>query len=359
VALAAPTGKAAKRLSDVVGLEAKTLHRLLGVGPHGFRYGAREPLPFDTLIVDEASMLDTLLARALGRAIRPGGQLILVGDSDQLPSVGPGQVLRDFLACGRVPSVRLERVFRQAARSRIVTNAHRIRKGELPELAPAAQLAEGVDCVFVPAAPGQVAPLGAEWAARRLPLALGVSPADVQALAPLTRVCQSMNSTLQGRLNPPRGQPERPHGALPLRVGDRVIQTRNNYHLGVLNGDSGTLVGIQDETLTVDFGDGRLVEYGPSDVLDLDHAYCLTVHRAQGSEWPGAVVLISSSYGQILTRNLLYTALTRARRAVVLIGDRAAIERAVADTRAGQRTTGLATLLADGGSKSPLPLGEG
>jgi exodeoxyribonuclease V alpha subunit len=267
-------------------------------------------------------------------------------------------VLRDLLACGRVPAVRLETVFRQASRSRIVTNAHRIRKGELPELAPAARLAEGVDCVFVPAAPGQVAALGAEWAARRLPLALGVSPTDVQALAPLTRVCQTLNSTLQGRLNPPRGQAERPHGALPLRVGDRLIQTRNNYHLGVFNGDSGALVAIQDETLTVDFGDGRLIEYGPSDALDLDHAYCLTVHRAQGSEWPGVVILLSSSYGQILTRNLLYTALTRARRAVVLIGDHAAIERAVADTRAGERTTGLATLLTAGGRLSPLPVGD-
>jgi exodeoxyribonuclease V alpha subunit len=157
-----------------------------------------------------------------------------------------------------------------------------------------------------------------------------------------------LNSTLQGRLNRPRGQPERPHGALPLRAGDRLIQTRNNYHLGVFNGDSGTLVGIQDETLTVDFGDGRLVEYVPADALDLDHAYCLTVHRAQGSEWPGVVILLSSSYGQILTRNLLYTALTRGRRAVVLVGDHAAIERAVADARAGERTTGLATLLCRG-----------
>lgn len=353
VALAAPTGKAAKRLGEVVGLEAKTLHRLLGVGPRGFRHGPRQPLPFDTVIVDEASMLDTLLARALARAIRPGGQLILVGDADQLPSVGPGQVLRDLLASERVPAARLERVFRQAERSRIVTNAHRVRRGLAPELAPAATLAEGVDCVFVPAAAGQVAALGAEWAARRLPLALGVGPDEVQALAPLTRVCQALNSTLQGRLNPPRGQPERPHGALPLRRGDRVIQTRNNYHLGVFNGDSGTLLGIDGETLAVDFGDGRIVEYGPADAPDLDHAYCLTVHRAQGSEWPGVVVLISSSYGQILTRNLLYTALTRARRAVVLVGDRAAIERAVADTRAGERTTGLAQLLAGVGTASP------
>ena len=346
VALAAPTGKAAKRLGEVVGAEAKTLHRLLGAGPHGFRHGPREPLPFDVLIVDEASMLDTQLARAVARAVGRGGQLILVGDADQLPSVGPGQVLRDILASGRVPAARLERVFRQAARSRIVTNAHRIRHGLAPQLAPPAALAEGIDCVFVPASGERVARVAAEWTALNLPRALGVTPGEVQAVAPLTRVCQSLNGLLQARLNPPRGQAERPHGALALRVGDRVIQTRNNYQLGVFNGDGGILAEIGAEALTVDFGDGRRVDYAPSDQLDLDHAYCLTVHRSQGSEWPGVVVLASSSYGPMLTRNLLYTALTRARRAVVIVGDEAAITRAVAETRDQERSTGLAALLA-------------
>ena len=241
VALAAPTGKAAKRLGDVVGLEARTIHRLLGAGPQGFRHGARDPLPFEVVIVDEASMLDTQLARAVVSAVGPRSQLILVGDADQLPSVGPGQVLRDLLASGLVPATALTTVFRQAARSQIVQNAHRIRRGELPELLPASSLGSEADCVFVPARADRVAAVAAEWAAERLPRQLGLAPGEVQALAPLTRVCQVLNSALQERLNPPRGQAERPHGALPLRLGDRVIQTRNNYTLGVFNGDSGRI----------------------------------------------------------------------------------------------------------------------
>jgi exodeoxyribonuclease V alpha subunit len=201
--------------------------------------------------------------------------------------------------------------------------------------------------------------LAAEWAAVRLPRALRVAPDAVQTLAPLTRVCQAVNELLQVRLNPPRGQAERPHGALPLRVGDRVIQTRNNYDLGVFNGDTGTVLAVAPDSLTVDFGDGRAVAYRPADLIDLDHAYCLTVHRAQGSEWPGVVLLISSAYGPILSRNLLYTALTRARRAIVILGDAPAIARAVAETRDQERCTGLAALLAQADGVSPLPLGEG
>jgi len=347
VALAAPTGKAAKRLGDVVGVEAKTLHRLLGTDPKGFRYGPKEPLPFDAIIVDECSMLDTTLARALVRAVGPRAQLILVGDADQLPSVGPGQVLRDLLSAGRVPSVALNTVFRQAAQSKIVTNAHRIRAGLVPDLDGPAELANGTDCVFVPAAAGAVARIGADWAARLLPNLLGVPPSEVQALAPLNRVCQALNSTLQAQLNAPQGQAERPHGALPMRRGDRVIQTRNNYDLGVFNGDIGLLVEVEPDGAVVDFGDGRAVRYSGDELLDLEHAYCLTVHRAQGSEWPGVVVLASSNFGPMLSRNLLYTALTRARRAAVIVGDRAAIARAVADTRDQKRRTGLGVLLAD------------
>ena len=346
VALAAPTGKAAKRLGEVVGLEARTVHRLLGAGPRGFRHGPREPLPAEAVIVDEASMLDTQLARAVAAAVGPRAQLILVGDADQLPSVGPGQVLRDLLASGAVPSACLETVFRQAAQRLIVRNAHLIRRGEMPLLLPSSALARNADCVFVPVPGAGVAAAGAQWAARDLPRLLGVEPGEVQVLAPLTRVCQAVNALLQERLNPPRGQAERPFGALALRTGDRVIQTRNNYTLGVFNGDGGIVAAVDAEQVAVDFGDGRVLEYAPADLLDLEHAYCLTVHRAQGSEWPGVVILASSAHGPMLSRNLLYTALTRARRVAVIVGDEAAVRRAVAETRDLARSTGLARLLA-------------
>jgi exodeoxyribonuclease V alpha subunit len=301
-------------------------------------------------VVDEASMLDTQLARAIVAAVGPRAQLILVGDADQLPSVGPGQVLRDILESGRVPAATLTTIFRQAAESAIVRGAHRIRLGELPELSPPAALGRGTDCIFVPAAPDRVAAVAAEWAAERLPRHLGCDPREVQALAPLTRVCQALNAELQERLNPPRGQDERPHGALPLRAGDRVIQTRNNYNLGVVNGDTGIVAAVSPGEVVVDFGDGREVAYAPADLIDLDHAYCLTVHRAQGSEWPGVVLLASSGYGPMLSRNLLYTALTRAKGAAVIVGDEAAIARAVAETRDRERRTGLAALLTGEGA---------
>ena len=353
VALAAPTGKAAKRLGEVTGVEARTLHRLLGAGPNGFRYGARQPLPFDTVIVDEASMLDTQLARALLAAIGERIQLVLVGDADQLPSVGPGQVLRDLLTSRVVPSATLQTIFRQAAQSRIIQNAHLIRRGELPEFGPPSALAQGIDCIFVPASAGRITEIATQWAVERLPRLSSLASDEIQVLAPLTRVCQALNGLLQERLNPPNGQAERPHGALSLRVGDRVIQTRNNYNLGVFNGDTGTILDIDSDTVSVDFGDGQTIIYAASDLLDLDHAYGLTVHRAQGSEWPGVVMLASLSHGPMLTRNLLYTALTRARRVAVVIGDEAAIARAVAETRDQDRRTGLAALLASQGTRRP------
>lgn len=345
VALAAPTGKAARRLGEVTQLEARTIHRLLGAGPSGFRHGPRLPLPYDVVIVDEASMLDTALARAVVAAIPRQGQLIIVGDADQLPSVGPGQVLRDLLMSERLPSVTLTEIFRQAAQSRIVTNAHLIRKGEMPELAPPHALTKGIDCVFLRSPATSLASLATDWATKELPRLTGLTPNEIQVLAPLTRVCQTLNGALQAQLNPSLGQAERSHGALALREGDRVIQTRNNYSLGVFNGDTGTLERIDGERLSVDFGDGRLVDYPALDALDLEHAYCLTVHRSQGSEWPGVVVLLSSSYGPMLSRNLLYTALTRARTAAVIIGDEAAVQRAVRETRDHERGTGLAQLL--------------
>jgi exodeoxyribonuclease V alpha subunit len=266
-------------------------------------------------------------------------------------------VLRDLLASGVVPSTRLETVFRQAAQSQIVANAHRIRRGEPPELAPAAALGPDADCVLAPAATARLVETAAAWAVERLPHLDGALAGNVQVLAPLTRVCQAANAVLQERLNPSRGQPERPHGALPLRQGDRVIQTRNNYTLGVFNGDTGSVAAVEPDAVAVDFGEGRTVTYAPADLLDLEHAYCLTVHRAQGSEWPGVVILAASSFGPMLSRNLLYTALTRARRYAVVVGDPPALARAAAETRDLQRSTGLVALLR--GAPAPLPGAEG
>ncbi len=299
-------------------------------------------------------MLDTQLARAVVSAVGPTSQLVLVGDADQLPSVGPGQVLRDVLTSGVVPAIHLQTVFRQAAQSQIITHAHQIRAGEAPMLAQPPALRTGVDCVFVPAEASTLADVATRWAADYLPRFLNVAAAEVQTLAPLTRVCQVLNGALQERLNPADSErPERPHGALPLRLGDRVIQTRNNYTLEVFNGDTGIIQTLAPEQVVVNFGEERLVEYGAADLLDLEHAYCLTVHRAQGSEWPGVIVLVASSHGPMLTRNLLYTALTRARRAAVLIGDEAAIRRAVAETRDQLRSTGLVSLLRAEGEDGP------
>ena len=212
------------------------------------------------VIVDEASMLDTQLARALVAAIGPASQLILVGDAEQLPSVGPGQVLRDILSSGAVPATRLGQVFRQAASSQIVVAAHEIRGGRMPQLSRPESLLRGSDFVFVPSSAEQLAEVATDWAAERLPAVLGCSPNEVQTLAPLSRICQVLNQRMQTRLNPARAErAERPHGALLLREGDRVIQTRNNYTLAVFNGETGTVANITSVSVIVDFGDDRLV----------------------------------------------------------------------------------------------------
>jgi exodeoxyribonuclease V alpha subunit len=349
VVLAAPTGKAAKRMAEVVGVEARTLHRVLGARPgNRFAHDETNPLGADVLIVDEASMLDLFLADATLRALGPRTQLILVGDGDQLPSVGPGQVLRDLLSAATIPVVRLTHVFRQAEASAIVRNAARIRAGAPPEMAaPPASGALGSDCVFIPARGAAALEVAARWAADELPRRLGLDPlADVQVLAPLTRRVAALNDRLQERLNPARpGVPERPHGALALRLGDRVIQTANDYRLEVFNGETGRIVSVEDDGgALVDFGD-RKVTYAVADLYHLDHAYALTVHRAQGSEWPAIVVVLTAADGPLLARPLLYTALTRAKRYAVLVGDPDAYARAAAEVASTARYSGLARLL--------------
>lgn len=350
VLLAAPTGKAARRMAEVVGGEAQTLHRLLGAQPgNRFTHDQDNPLPADVLIVDEASMLDTFLADATLRAVGPRTQVVFVGDGDQLPSVGAGQVLRDMLSSAHIPAVRLTHIFRQAQTSAIIQNAARIRAGEPPTLiSPPAHGDLPGDCIFLPARGQGALEMAARWAVDELPQRLGLDPrTDIQVLAPLTRSVAALNERLQARLNPPAvSKPERPRGALPLRLGDRVIQTENDYRLQVFNGETGRVVSIDEGGgLTVDYGD-RHVAYGPGDLYHLDHAYALTVHRAQGSEWPAVIVVLTQADAPLLARPLLYTALTRAKRCAVLVGEPDAYARAAAEIASTARYTGLLELLA-------------
>lgn len=349
VLLAAPTGKAAKRMAEVIGVEAKTLHRLLGAQPgNRFIHDETHPLATDVLIVDEVSMLDIFLAHATFRAVGPQTRLLLVGDSDQLPSVGPGQVLRDLLATARIPTVRLTHIFRQAQESAIIQNAALICRGEPPALvAPHTNDDLPSDCVFVQAHAGQAVEAAVQWAVTELPRRLGLDPSrDIQVLTPLTRRVVALNECLQKQLNPPDpAVPERPRGLLPLRLGDRVIQTANDYRLQVFNGETGQIVSVDEGGgITVDFGDRRVV-YGAGDLYQLEHAYALTVHRSQGSEWPAVVVVLTLADQVLLSRPLLYTALTRAKRCAVLVGEPAAFTQAVAAVENTARYSGLQGLL--------------
>lgn len=349
VLLAAPTGKAAKRMAEVIGVEARTLHRLLGAQPgNRFLHDETNPLPADVLIVDETSMLDIFLASAMLRAVGPTTRLILVGDSDQLPSVGPGQVLRDLLAAETIPVIRLTQIFRQAQESAIIQNAARIRTGVPPTLiAPRSKNALPGDCIFIEARASTAIDAAVQWAVAELPRRLGLDPQrDIQVLTPLIRRVLTLNERLQRRLNPPDpAVPERPRGLLPLRLGDRVIQTANDYQLQVFNGETGQIVSIEATAgVTVDFGDRRVV-YGPGELYQLEHAYALTVHRSQGSEWPAVVVVLTQADRVLMSRPLIYTALTRARRCAVLVGEPAAFAQAVTAMDNTARYSGLSGLL--------------
>ncbi|GAB4430830.1 MAG: ATP-dependent RecD-like DNA helicase [Chloroflexi bacterium OHK40] len=348
--LASPTGRAAKRLSEAAGHEAKTIHRLLEYAPGAggsFRRSSDRPLECDLLVVDEVSMLDLLLANHLLKALPPRAHLLLVGDADQLPSVGPGSVLHDILRSGAVPSVHLDQIFRQASGSGIARNAHRINCGELPEL-------HGLDdFFFFPAADADAcAARVVELVAERIPRRFGLDPRrDIQVLSPTHKGAAgvaNLNRLLQEALNPPApGRPERSFGATSFRLGDRVIQQRNNYELDVYNGDVGTIAAIDhtEQLLTVRFEDGREVAYDFGLLDELALAYALSVHKSQGGEYPAIVLPLLLQHGGLLQRNLLYTAVTRARRLVVISGDRRALAAAVASERIQTRFTGLAERL--------------
>lgn len=345
VLLAAPTGRAAKRMSEQTGLEAKTIHRLLEIDPRngGFTRNAENPLACDLLVVDETSMVDVPLMNALLKAVPEDAALLLVGDVDQLPSVGPGQVLADIIASGRVPVARLTEVFRQAAESRIVVNAHRINGGEMPEW-PRRGVASDFYCVEIDEPEEGVAKL-VEIVTERIPRRFGLDPArDVQVLTPMIRGSlgsRNLNHELQRVLNPdPPAQVER--FGWRFAPGDRVMETQNDYDRDVFNGDLGRVTGIDAEegVLQVDF-EGRMVEYPFAELDTLVPAFATTIHKSQGSEYPAVVIPVTTQHWTMLARNLLYTGVTRGRSLVVLVGQRKAIAMAVRGTRARARFTKL------------------
>ncbi|MCA9673125.1 MAG: ATP-dependent RecD-like DNA helicase [Myxococcales bacterium] len=330
--LAAPTGRAAKRLSEATGEAASTVHRLLGFTGGHFEHNRHNPLEPGAVIVDEASMVDVPLMRSLLQAVDDDSTLVLVGDQDQLPSVGPGNVLADLIASEMIPVARLGSVFRQAAESRIVANAHRIRRGELPETSPSGATGGGDFHVVRASDPVRAQNLVLQVVRERIPQAYGLDgKRDVQVLSPMHRgECgtTALNALLQAQLNPAKDALKRVRDE--LRVGDKVMQIRNDYERDVFNGDVGFVSSIDTEqgTLVVDF-DGAAVEYQADQLDQLALAYCVSIHKSQGSEYPAVVVPLLTQHYVLLQRNLLYTAVTRARRLVVLIGDERAVRMAV------------------------------
>jgi exodeoxyribonuclease V alpha subunit len=349
VLLAAPTGRAAKRLSEATGAEAATLHRLLEFNPQTrqFDRNREHPLSCDLLIVDEASMLDTVLAYHVLRAVPDHGRLILVGDVDQLPSVGPGRVLGDLIRSEAIEVVRLTEIFRQAERSLIVVNAHRVNQGVMPIL-------ESVDSqgdfFFIERAePEAIVETIAEIVAKRIPGRFGLNPVEqLQVLTPMNRGplgTDNLNAVLRGLLNPEG--PTVTRGGHSLRVGDKVMQVRNNYDLEVFNGDIGRVSAVDevDQIVKVTV-DGREVTYDFGSLDELVPAYACTIHKSQGSEYPCVIIPLHTTHYVMLQRNLLYTALTRAKRLAILVGEERALRVAVGNKRVRPRFTRLAERLA-------------
>jgi len=346
ITLCAPTGRAAKRLSESTGLEARTVHRLLEFDPQtfGFKRGKDNPLETDLLVVDESSMVDIVLANRLLAAVPNHAALIIVGDVDQLPSVGPGAVLADIIASGVVPTVRLTEIFRQAAASQIIVNAHRINRGELPLRYEGAEL---TDFYSIPAeTPDEIHHKLMQVVTERIPKRFGFHPvSEIQVLTPMNRGglgVRSLNVELQQRLNPD-GEPRVTRFGTTFAPGDKVIQTENNYTREVFNGDIGciTEVNLDEVFLRVDF-DGRIVEYEFGELDELSLAYATSIHKSQGSEYPAVVIPLAMQHYMLLERNLLYTAVTRGKKLVVIIGQAKALAMAVKNRRSTKRMTKLA-----------------
>jgi exodeoxyribonuclease V alpha subunit len=349
--LCAPTGRAAKRLADTTGQEAKTIHRLLEFDPAAgrFKRDRSQPLDLDLLVVDETSMVDMALMGQLLRAVPPGACLILVGDVDQLPSVGPGTVLADIIASGAVPVVRLTEIFRQVEKSRIVRAAHQVNHGEIPESAPNAQ----GDFFFIEAnTPPLILDRILTLVRDRIPARFNFDPLrDIQVLSPMNRSelgTRHLNAQLQQALNPPKPGPEIQRFGWTFRIGDKVLQTVNNYQKEVFNGDIGQVCGIEDEDqeFTVNF-ESRKVVYDFGELDELALAYALTIHKSQGSEYQAVVIPLHTQHYMMLQRNLLYTAITRGKNLVVLVGSRQALSLAVKRQDTSRRYSALARRLRD------------
>jgi exodeoxyribonuclease V alpha subunit len=349
IALAAPTGRAAKRLAEATGREAVTLHRLLAYNPQSgaFERNHESPLEADLVVVDECSMVDLVLFRALVVALTPRTQLVLVGDIDQLPSVGAGAVLSDVIASGAATVVRLTEIFRQAAQSKIVTSAHQINNGQLPDL----DTPPGTSDFYFVGRDEAVAARETvvEMVTERIPNRFGFDRmTGIQVLAPMHRGelgTTALNAALQARLNPPGpDKPELARGERAFRLGDKVMQLKNDYDRNVYNGDIGIVERVDTEAgrLWVSLGDGRAAEYERADLDQLVLAYAVSIHKSQGSEYPAVVIPLATQHFMMLGRSLLYTAVTRGKRLVVIVGSRRAVGMAVRNATARARYTWLA-----------------
>ena len=364
IMLAAPTGRAAKRMSETTGYEARTIHRMLELnggmeGNAGFERNEQNPLETNLIIIDEMSMVDISLMNSLLKAILPGTRLILVGDVNQLPSVGAGSVLKDIIDSKMFPTVMLTKIFRQASTSDIIVNAHKINRGEKVSLDN-----KSMDFFFLKRYEAdKIINVTLQLIKQKLPKFVGASEYDIQVLTPMRKGLlgvERLNTILQMYLNPPSDRKkEKEHGAIVFREGDKVMQIKNNYQLeweirskyglcidkgtGVFNGDAGIIEEINDfaETITVNFDEGRMVEYSYKLLDELELAYAVTIHKSQGSEYPAVVIPLLSGPRMLMNRNLLYTAVTRAKKCVTIVGDDTTFEQMIENNSQQRRYSGL------------------
>ena len=353
ILLAAPTGRAAKRMSETCGFEAKTIHRMLGYKPpNGYEHDGDNPIGGDVLIIDECSMIDIVLMNSLLKAVPDEMKVIFVGDVDQLPSVGPGNVLSDIIASNAVHVVKLDTIFRQAQSSDIIKNAHLINKGKFPSL----NNGKKSDFFFIEQEDNTLIPQTiVELCMTRLPKHYGINPIhDIQVLCPMSRSengAANLNTVLQAALNPNTASLKR--GGTEYRLGDKVMQIKNDYDKNVFNGDIGIIksIDMDSRVVCVDF-DGRDVEYDISELDELVLSYAITIHKSQGSEYPVVIMPFTMQFFVMLQRNLLYTGITRAKKVIILVGSKKAVGCAVRNADVIKRNTGLAKRLMEMNMKS-------